>query len=1076
MKRFERFIELLAKRQWSETRELQEWQVRKARYVKPGVYEFETEDWRTEAVERLNDGYGTTYFLRRGLRLPEGWAGQEAALLYQGGGEGLLSLDGSPFHGLDKNHWFVPLPKGAANGELQIDIELYDPIPEPADPLNRQASIKPPISGISLTLVCINLPVYSLLHTVKTAHEAAKLLPERDMRRIRLERALEKTMDALYTDEKALADGAQVSEAERQLVQVVSGVRDAEGLNGTMHLVGQSHIDVAWLWPVRETVRKVGRTFSTVCALMDRYPQFYYSQSQPQLYAFVKEQYPELFEKIRARVAEGRWELVGGMWVEPDLNLPGGESLARQILYGQGFYKQEFGRCSTIEWLPDTFGYCASLPQLLKQAGIDYFMTTKLGWNDTNTFPYTLFHWVGIDGTSVIAYQNHGLNEHTLPKDMQEHWAAFKEKDRYDELMLLYGHGDGGGGVTHEMLEYASRPDLMPGQPTGQFSTAAAFFSEIGKRRPELPTWSGDLYLELHRGTYTTQAWNKRANRKAEVLYREAEIWGRLARIRTGEEIPSLNEGWKLLLLNQFHDIIPGSSITEVYETSREQYRQIFETGHAVLDRSLHALAAEMNTAGDGQPYLVFNSLGWEREGVVYLEGDSTFAALRAFDAAGPLAADAWLSDAETGKFTLAVRVPAIPAFGCRTIWLREAEGREAAGTGAAGAEIAGTKQADAGRFGTERTGIDGAGNGRTQTMEACAAPGKDEPFPDQWENEWHLLRFNEQGEIVRWFDKEAGRELLPAGQKGNQLQLFHDTPVSWDAWDVDPRFEEQPADRLELIGKKLVASGATGDILLLCWKLSRSVIEQKVFLYKHTRRVDFQTKVQWHEDHKLLKVAFPVDILAAKATYEIPFGALERPTHRNTSWEQAQFEVCGHRWADLSESGYGASLMNDCKYGYDVRGNVLRLSLLRSPSWPDRTADRGEHLFTYSLYPHDGDWRQGHVVREAADLNVPLQVLAAEKHAGGPSETGSCSWLRFRSEHVVLETVKEAEDGTGTIIRLYESTGGRGTATLAWDEENVRACTANLLEEESGELPVDGGVLKLDFKPFEIRTVKLVH
>ncbi|AIQ43762.1 alpha-mannosidase [Paenibacillus sp. FSL R5-0912] len=1062
MKRMNRFTLWLAKRQWAEKIELAEWSMQRSRYLTPGNYEHEEELHLNYSISRLDGGYGTTYFLQREITVPGDWAPEEAALLYLGRGEGLLKINGAPYHGLDSNHWFIPLPPGTAGGELQLEIELYDPVPEPEDPLNRQAVIKPPLTEIEITLVRVNPSVFSLLHTVKIVHEAALLLPEGDMRRIRSLKALERVMDTLYMKEELLVDGDAVTAAEQQLRTEAAAERSAGLHPGTMHMVGQSHIDIAWLWPVRETVRKVSRTFSTVCALMDKYPEFRYSQSQPQLYAFAKEHYPQLYGRIKERIAEGRWELVGGMWVEPDLNIPGGESLVRQMLYGQGFYMEEFGKHSTIEWLPDTFGYCASLPQLLKQAGIEYFMTTKLGWNDTNPFPHTLFHWVGIDGTKIVAYQNHGVNEHTHPKDVQEHWQAYDLKVEHEELMLLYGHGDGGGGVTHEMLEYVARTDLAPGQPVSRFSTAEAFFSGVGSRQPELPAWHGDLYLELHRGTFTTHAFNKRSNRKAEVLYRQAEIWSVLAQknnhpepVQPAQERKQLvkpqeelAEGWKLLLLNQFHDIIPGTSIPEVYTTSREEYAEIFRLGQQVLDTSLRALAGEVNTAGEGRPYVVFNSLGWERTEVIRLEGGCSLMALQAFDEDGQLESECW-NTAGAG-YILAVRVRRVPAFGCRTFWLREA---------AAPAGIRPDLEADA--------------VGGWHGQEAAPLTARDS-FPEQWETDHYILTFNEDGEISRWVDKSAGRELLQPGQTGNQLQFYHDTPPLWDAWDLDPRYEQQPAGKAKLLDRQVVTSGPVLTVLKFRWQLNESLIEQEITLPMQGRRVDFQTRVSWREEHKLLKVAFPVDIVAAKATYEIPFGSLERPTHRNTSWEQAQFEVCGHRWADLSEGGYGVSLLNDCKYGYDIHDGVLRLSLLRSPRWPDRYADQGEHEFTYSLYPHGGEWRQAGVVREAAELNAPLQVVSEEPHAGRYPSTHA--WLAFQSRHVMLDTIKRAEDGSGVIVRLYESAGSRETAELDWRDGDIRASQVNLLESDTGSVVTSGGVISLSFRPYEVQTVKLYH
>ncbi|MEI2398569.1 alpha-mannosidase [Paenibacillus phytohabitans] len=1049
--RIDRFIRECSQAQWLEYRAIEDWKVFSTTYRQPGQYDELQPYSGSEAFGLFPSVQGTTYMFRTALDIPADWTGADTGIIFHSGGEGLLRVGGASRQGLDRNHTFVSLDPVADGRNPELEIELYDPVPEPDDPLNKQAVIQPPVRSITAALVRVNLPVQSLMYTVTVIRDSALLLPEQDFRRVRILEALYQAMDAYVSmGPENGRDGGRIRDIEQALT---GKVREIGGNSeGFIHMVGQSHIDIAWLWPVRETVRKVSRTFSTVCALMNRYPEFRYSQSQPQLYAFAKEHYPELYGRIKERIAEGRWELVGGMWVEPDLNIPGGESLVRQMLYGQGFYMKEFGKRSTIEWLPDTFGYCASLPQLLKQAGIDYFMTTKLGWNDTNPFPHTLFHWVGIDGTKIVAYQNHGVNEHTHPKDVQEHWQAYAQKEQHDELMLLYGHGDGGGGVTHEMLEYVARTDLAPGQPVSKFSTAEAFFSEIGLRQPELPAWHGDLYLELHRGTFTTHAFNKRSNRKAEVLYRQAEIWSVLAqksRLPVPEQ-PELKlelelllkhqeelaEGWKLLLLNQFHDIIPGTSIPEVYATSREQYVDIFSIGQRVLDTSLRALASEVNTTGEGHPYVVFNSLGWERTELIRLEGDRSLAALQAFDEDGLLDSAGWSTDEDGGRYTLVVRARKVPAFGCRTFWLREA---------AAPAGEQPGRQA-------EPVSVDG--------------------FPEQWETDHYILNFNEHGEISRWVDKSAGRELLQPGQTGNQLQFYHDTPPLWDAWDLDPRYEEQPAGKAKLLDRQVVTSGPVLTVLKFRWQLNESLIEQEIILPRHSRRVDFRTNVSWREQHKLLKVAFPVDIVAAKATYEIPFGALERPTHRNTSWEQARFEVCGHRWADLSEGGYGVSLLNDCKYGYDIHDGVLRLSLLRSPRWPDRNADQGEHEFTYSLYPHGGGWRQADVVREAAELNEPVQVIGEQPHSGRYSST--YAWLNFQSSHVMLDTIKSAEDGSGVIVRMYESAGSRGTAALDWKDADIRACRVNLLESETGTLETSGGAASLSFRPYEVQTVKL--
>ncbi|MGZ9586795.1 alpha-mannosidase [Paenibacillus marinisediminis] len=1041
MIRINRWIEELAAQCWLECRSYDDWNLSRGTYILPGEYTVDVEGLVGSPNDIIIDTYGTTYWLRKQLNIPTEWNGSQVGLIVRGGGEGLLRIDGVSYHGVDRNHWFVPLPVDKVGYTPNVEIELYDPIPEPIDPLNNQQVRNPSVRSLEIQLVHVNAAVQSLLYTVTVVRDTARLLPQQELKRQRLLDILRSAMDAMRAEQdRGAVDPNWVHELDLKLREQVRADVNLRPGAGYMHLVGQSHIDIAWLWPVRETVRKSSRTFSTVNTLMEQYPEYRYSQSQPQLYAFVKEHDPELFEKIKQRVAEGRWELVGGMWLEPDLNIPSGESLARQLLYGQLFYQREFGKRSHIEWLPDTFGYCASLPQMLKLAGMNAFMTTKLGWNDTNQFPYDLFQWVGIDGTAMLSYQNHGVNENTTPKDISEHWQSFKEKSKHPEQMLLYGHGDGGGGVTREMIEYAQRAELMTDLPNCQFSTAEQFFEGILASEVELPKWHGDLYLELHRGTYTTHARNKRSNRMAEVLYREAEIWNYAAPLlanRSSSIKDQLVQGWKLILLNQFHDIIPGTSITETYETSAKEYNQVFDIGNQVLAAGMGQLAEHIAAQGEGEPYIVFNSLSWSRSGIIRIEGGEELRHVAVYDDQGNRLESDWSECDSNGedRVALDVWVSDIPSFGYRTIWLRQAS------IPAVSAELAASERLV------------------------------------EWETENYKLRFNSNGAITSWFDKNAGRELIKAGGAANELQLFHDRPTYWDAWDIDSRYEQQAVDGLELVDSKVVLRGKTMDVLRFSWKLGESAastIQQDMIFYHQQKRVDFKTKVDWQETHKLLKVAFPIDVATVKATYEIPFGALERPTHRNTSWEQAQYEVCGHRWVDVSESGYGVSLLNDCKYGYDVQDSTIRLSLLRAPRWPDNTADLGEHQFTYSLYPHEQDWRQAHTVREAMELNHPLQSVKHQVGKGSlPSEH---SLLPYESKHVILDSIKDAEDGTGLVIRLYESSGGRDQACLSMPDGIDKVYLANLLEDTIEEIETVEGQVKLAFKPYEIKTLKLMY
>lgn len=527
-------------------------------------------------------------------------------------------------------------------------------------------------------------------------------------------------------------------------------------------------------------------------------------------------------------------------------------------------------------------------------------------------------------------------------------------------------------------------------------------------------------------------------NRKMELLYREAEIWSSLAACLNVESaadrdcLPALEQGWKLLLLNQFHDIIPGSSIPEVYETSSKEYAEVSQIGHSVLKSGLDRVKSAIRIEGEGIPYIVFNSLGWKRNAVIKLPLE-TGTEGRGFDGQGRLL-KSQLIETENGPCLL-VELPEIPAFGYTTVWLR-----------------------------TKRSNMKG------NQMDA----GQRDPAQClQWETDKYVMEFNERGEITRWLDKEENRELLKAGTVANEFQFFHDRPVEWDAWDVDSRYAQQSAGTAKLESFEVIERGCVRDVLRLRWSWSRSTIEQEILFHKGTRRVDFKTSVNWQEDHKLWKVAFPVDVIATKATYEIPFGALERSTTNNTSWDQAQYEVCGHRWADLSEGGYGVSLLNDCKYGYDIKEGIMRLSLLRSPKWPDKHADLGLHEFTYSFYPHRGNWREAKVVHAAAELNQPVVVELAKVQPGVLPSEGS--FLRLLSDHVILDTMKMAEDGKGIILRFYESSGAREQVRLHWKFPAAKAMVVNLLEEEMEEPLVNDGEVVLDFHPYEIKTLKLV-
>lgn len=1036
MQRIERFIYALSKLVVSEARELGPWSGIIAIYDKPVSYERKKEGITVNKGDRLIRS-GETIFLEQKIDVPPGWGYKEYGLNLVFGAEGrrtlheaLVYVDGSPYHGIDRNRSYVPLPS-TEKSEWHIQVELYNPIPQTIDALNEQNEPAeydpPPLYLLENQLVLRNKELEDFLYFLKVNWEAVQCLSEESMERIDVHKVLTDFVHQVeHLPKENWLDPKWVQEQKMKLKQQLQGI--VHPSNGMIHLVGQSHIDLAWLWPAKEAVRKCSRTFSTMSTLIERHPSFTYAQSQPQAFSFMKHHYPEVFKRVKKLIKEGRFELVGGMWVEPDLNMPSGESLVRQLLYGLTFYQEEFGKRPRIEWLPDTFGYCASLPQILRLAGMEYFMTTKMNWNDTNPFPYDLFHWVGIDGTSILSYLNHGVNEYTHPKEINEHWRSFKQKNVHPEQMLLYGHGDGGGGVTREMIAYADQYENVPGFPKVRYSTAHDFFDSIANANPELPTWHGDLYLELHRGTYTTHAFNKKANRFAEGLYREAELWNTFASLHGGKPFSDeLKEGWKSLLFNQFHDIIPGTSIPEVYAQSKSDYEQIFATGERVRKNAIQFITERIDTNGEGKPYVIFNSLSWDRGETVRLTGGEELRHITVRDADGQVLPVTSRKIGDSHYETI-IYVPSIPAMGYTTIWISE--------------------QAD-----------------EKEIENKCVYDG-------MWETEYYVVKWNERGEITSLFDKEAAREIVLNGQAANQFQLFHDRPLHWDAWDIDPEFERHPAGEPKLINAEVLQKGCVQDILRFTWHLSHSEITQEVIFSHHHKRIDFKTRVKWNEEHKLLKVAFPVDIQSAKATYEIPFGVVERPTHQNTSWERAQFEVCGQRFADLSENNYGVSLLNDCKYGYDIKGQTMRLSLLRASKWPDRMADIGEHTFVYSLYPHIGGWQEAQIVRRGYELNQPVVVQRAQIKKGVLPQR--YSFLKPKSEHVIVDTVKPAEDKDGLVIRLYESSGGRDSIEIETPFKLSCVEETNLLEETIKPCNSQQNQFSAIMRPFEIKTFRL--
>ena len=927
----------------------------------------------------------------------------------------LLFVDGKVTQGIDMNHRDVLLTRCAKAGETyRLELQAYTGILHTEFNLIVDLrEIDPEIQGLYYDLA---VPLQAF----------PRLEPDGKPRRD-LERVLNDAVNLL--DLRHPYDGnfyQSVSEARAFLKQAL--YTDLAGDDDVIATcIGHTHIDVAWWWTVAQTREKVCRSFATVLKLMEEYPDYKFMSSQPQLYYFLKERYPELYEQIKKRVAEGRWEPEGGMWVEADCNLTSGESLVRQFLYGKRFFKEEFGVDNRILWLPDVFGYSGALPQIMAKCGIDYFMTTKLAWNQFNKMPYDTFRWRGIDGTEILTHLITTLgvgqdekdffttyNGMLHPDAILGGWHRYQQKDINNDILISYGYGDGGGGPTREMLETSSRMDKgIEGVPKVRQAFARTYFDELKERvegNKRLPTWEGELYFEYHRGTYTSMARNKRSNRKAELHMMDLELLGVLADPKVAYPDAELDGLWHGILINQFHDILPGSSIHEVYEVTKKEYEEMEAQISVLTDERVRALICE------GEGVTVLNTTGFERDDVVEL-GDCDAEAL--LDENGSV-----YPVQQTRKGAVAF-VKDLPSKGYKTF------GKVSAGE---------------------------------EKRPFCLSPDS-----HALETPFYQVVFDKNGCIGQIYDKENDRNVLKPGEAGNLMRVYEDKPIYYDNWDVDIYYTEKFWDVTDLRGFSWVEMGPVRATLRLERQFSHSTITQEIHFYADLRRIDFETTVDWKEHQSLLKVHFPVDVHTDEATFEIQYGNVTRKTHRNTSWDKARFESCGQKWMDVSEGHYGVSLLNDCKYGHSVKDSCIGLTLIKSGTEPNPTTDQEMHFFTYSLYPHAETWKAAGTVPQAFFLNQPALV----SKGGKPGESFSLASLNV--PNVVLETVKKAEDGDGVILRMYECENARTPVTLTFNRSFASAESCNCLEEPDGEpVKVDGNKVSFLVKPFEIKTIRI--
>ena len=943
--------------------------------------------------------------------------------------ECLVYVDGQPLAACDRHHQEIRLPAGYNDNQPhQLTLVGWTGMGGSWDnPPDQRLWAEP------CAVVAIDQPARDFVVAARVALGVARHLESHDPARAHLLNALDAAFQRLDTREPfGPAFYASVAPAQALLHAGLAPAGDP--LPVEIVAAGHAHIDVAWLWTLDQTRQKARRTFYTALHLMAEFPSYQFSQSQPQLYDDIRREDPALFAAIQAAVQQGRWEPMGGMWVEADCNLSGGESLARQFLLGRSFFRQHFGPQaeSPVLWLPDVFGYAWNLPQLIKQAGLDYFFTIKIGWSQYNRMPYDSFWWQGLDGTRVLTHfsptpepgsaYGSTYNAAATPQDALGTWRSYKQKEQSQLMLMAYGYGDGGGGPTREMLENIAAMGQFPATPQVRPGRVGDFFRRLETTAGDrLPTWNGELYLEYHRGTYTTQGRNKRANRQAEFLLHDAEFLAALAAIYApGYAYPqeALRQAWTLVCLNQFHDIIPGSSIGPVYDESQAQYAQVRALAAQVRSTALAAL---------GAGGAVVNATSFALGGPVTVPGD-------------------WPGRAEwppagqqpTAEGVLLAAEPLPPYSLTPLASLRP--------------------QAP---FTPVQAGLD----------------------PAAWlENGFLRVAFNPAGDIVQLYDRQNARDILPAGGVANQFQAFEDRPLAWDAWDIDIFYDDKQWLAEPATAIRLVEAGPLRATLEIRRRILGSDYSQRISLAYDSPRLDFDTHIDWRERHILLKVAFPVDILAPAATYEIQWGNVERPTHRNTSWDWARFETCAQKWVDLSEGDYGVSLLNNGKYGHDIQDVTapgeppygrIRLSLLRSPTRPDPEADQGEHRFTYSLLPHAGRWGRA-TLAAAYALNDPAWTVSGVGEGVLATPAGE-SLVAADAAQVIIETIKGSEDGCGdVIVRLYESMRQRGPVTLRTAFPLAAAWRTNLLEENQVPLPHQDHAVSFTLKPYEIVTLRL--
>ncbi len=1012
-------LKALKKRIYTDFENTAPWKMRECIYKDIGDYEYLYDSWKDLDVGGYWGGNGLSSFFKNKITIPERFDGKKVTLYVYFGGDSLVSVNGVPFQGLDPFRNAVVLTDCAKAGDTyDIDIESYFVWHS-----NESSLKKLECSFIATTDDEINeiywdlKAVYNALFMPGMGNDYATLIRE----------SLKEAFQYVDFDEPDF----DVFKAKLRMCKKVLYDRVYNNPNykcmGKLDLIGNSHLDMVYMWAYKEFVRKVGRTHATMLRLMEQYPDFIFSQSQAGMYEEMRVHYPNIFEQVQKRVKEGRWEYIGGMWVEPDCNIISGESFVRQFLHGVRYAEKWFGVTPKTCWLPDVFGNSYCMPQIMKKAGMKYFVTHKMGiWNDTNPWLYNSFWWEGPDGSKVFAAvpPTHFIGS-MEPDSLKTNWVKYTDKDTIGESMYCYGWGDGGGGVDNEMLEYVKRYKSFPGLPETKACKIEESLENMRQKAvaagDKIVTWKDELYLEEHRGVHTTKAALKKANRYCENLFREAEMYAVIAE-SYGYEYPTeeLALAWRKILTNQFHDSLPGTHITEVFGKLMGIYDEVIETGERVRNEALAVIAEHIGYDKNlGKPFALFNSLANAATTKVELD----YQDVDIFDENGSkVAAQAYTKP--NGDKKLVFIAKDIPAVGYKVYY----------------------------------------------KMPAAKAHAYDESNGKEIENDSFKLVLDDNATLVSIYDKKNRREVISKGGKGNDFRLFEDMPGGYDAWDIVATYVDREFELKDGIVKDIV-KGDVYTMISIEKDVLKSKIEQNIIIYNELDRIDFDTHISWHEDQKLLKVFFDVDLQTKNYTRDIAYATMECCSYRYNPYDKAKFEVNAHNWIDMSDEDYGVSLLNDCKYGHEVNEHKMILTLLKAPIKPDPKSDRGDHYFTYSLYPHAETWKKAKTLERGLEINHPLVPVEIKSEGEMGADR---SFITLTSDSMTLEAVKKCEEEDAYIIRMVEKKGRSVDASVKFFAPLTYAAECDLIERNDVPVDFDGDTISFHATPFEIKNYKV--